>query len=263
MYFILIGVDLRIAPSPKYLNGSWLNDFAGSIGPCPGALFLIGVPDPRSGSLLGLTPYRRTLYAVGCNDATAFASGVNVALVRMIAYALGGLFAAVGGIALIALRARPTRASPRPTRCCDRRGRARRHVAVGWARRTARLAARRGLDLPAREPADHAAGRSELPAGHVRRHADLRRRSWGLAGRAKAAGMSARAGGARLRARRRARPWRRLVGLQARFPVLQVVALVVVFAYGAIDLGSGTGTASSRSSCSPRSPGSPRPDRRC
>jgi ribose transport system permease protein len=50
-----------------------------------------------------LVPYKRTLYAVGSNDATAFASGVNVALVRVVAYSLGGLFASVGSLALVGL----------------------------------------------------------------------------------------------------------------------------------------------------------------
>jgi ribose transport system permease protein len=48
-------------------------------------------------------PYRRTLYLVGSNDATAFSAGVNVALVRICAYALGGMFAGIGGLALTAL----------------------------------------------------------------------------------------------------------------------------------------------------------------
>jgi ribose transport system permease protein len=102
MYFILIGVDLRVAPNPQYLGDNWIKDLAGSVGPVPGALFMLGFP-VLVWVLLGLTPYRRTLYAVGSNDASAFASGVNVALVRLIAYALGGLFAAVGGLSLIAL----------------------------------------------------------------------------------------------------------------------------------------------------------------
>jgi len=102
MYFILIGVDLRLAPNPKYLGDNWIHELAGSVGPIPGALFTVLFPI-AIWFLLGLTPYRRTLYAVGSNDATAFASGVNVALVRVIAYGLGGFFAAVGGLALIAL----------------------------------------------------------------------------------------------------------------------------------------------------------------
>jgi ribose transport system permease protein len=102
MYFVLIGVDLRVAPNPKYLSFNWVSHLAGSVWHIPGALFTLGAPI-AVWVLLGCTPYRRTLYAVGSNDATAFASGVNVALVRVIAYALGGVFAAVGGLALIAL----------------------------------------------------------------------------------------------------------------------------------------------------------------
>jgi ribose transport system permease protein len=102
MFFILIGADLKIAPQPKYINQSWLTRLATDVGPIPGALFTLGFPIVVW-LLLGLTAYRRTLYAVGSNDATAFASGVNVAVVRVIAYALGGLFAAVGAMALIGL----------------------------------------------------------------------------------------------------------------------------------------------------------------
>jgi ribose transport system permease protein len=101
-FFVLLGVDLAIAPIPSGLNGSWVQRLAGSIGPIPGALFTLGLPI-LIWIIIGLIPYRRTLYAVGSNDVTAFASGVDVAVVRLLAYALGGLFAAVGGLALTAL----------------------------------------------------------------------------------------------------------------------------------------------------------------
>ena len=74
MYFILQGVDLSSRRSPGSLgDGGWVDHLAGSVGPIPGALFTIGVP------LLiwfGLRccPYRRMLYAVGRNDATAFSA---------------------------------------------------------------------------------------------------------------------------------------------------------------------------------------------
>jgi ribose transport system permease protein len=102
MYFVLLGVDLLIVPNPIGLKGSWITDLAHSIGPFPGALITVGLP-LLIWAALGRTPYRRTLYAVGSNDATAFSAGVNVALVRIWAYALGGLFAGVGGLALTAL----------------------------------------------------------------------------------------------------------------------------------------------------------------
>ncbi len=102
MYFVLIGADLKVAPNPQYLSTSWVRHLATTVGPIPGALFTICFPI-LVWFVLGLIPYRRTLYAVGSNDATAFASGVDVAAVRVIAYTLGGLFAAVGGLALVAL----------------------------------------------------------------------------------------------------------------------------------------------------------------
>src|SRR5207244_11049016 len=66
MYFILIGVDLRVVPNSQYLGGSWVHRLAGEVGPIPGALFALLFPI-AVWLLLGLTPYKRTLYAVGSN----------------------------------------------------------------------------------------------------------------------------------------------------------------------------------------------------
>jgi ribose transport system permease protein len=101
-FFILIGVNLKLVEAPESLRVTWMNDFAGTILGIPGALFLIAVPLALWG-LLGLTPYRRMLYAVGSNDAAAFSAGVKVDAVRVIAYSIGGLFAAIGGIAIVAV----------------------------------------------------------------------------------------------------------------------------------------------------------------
>lgn len=81
---------------------SWTKDLAGSIGPVPGAVLTIGAP-LVIWWLLGRTPFIKALYAVGGDDATAFSAGVNVPAVRIAAYALGGLFAGIGGLALMAL----------------------------------------------------------------------------------------------------------------------------------------------------------------
>lgn len=102
MYFILIGVDLAVLPVPKSIPSGWIQNLSGSVGPIPGGVITICVPLAVWFALRGTT-YLRTLYAVGSNDATAFSSGVNVDLIRIAAYALGGTFAAVGGIALSAL----------------------------------------------------------------------------------------------------------------------------------------------------------------
>jgi ribose transport system permease protein len=103
MYFALQGVDLLLAPNPVQLaHGPWFATLAGSVGPVPGGVITMGVP-LLIWFALRAVPFRRLLFAVGSNDATAFSSGVNVSAVRIGSYALGGLVAAIGGIALTAL----------------------------------------------------------------------------------------------------------------------------------------------------------------
>jgi ribose transport system permease protein len=102
VYFILIGINLTLLTAPVFVHSTWITELSGSWGPFPAALLTIAVP-LVVWSVLGLLPYRRTLYAVGSNDATAFSCGVKVGTVRVAAYALGGLFAAVGGFAVLAV----------------------------------------------------------------------------------------------------------------------------------------------------------------
>jgi ribose transport system permease protein len=103
MFFSLQGVVLLLAPNPVSVSSTgWVANLAGSFGPVPGALFTIGVP-VLIWFGLRLVPFGRLIYAVGSNDTTAFSSGVNVNAVRVASYALGGLFAGFGGLALTAL----------------------------------------------------------------------------------------------------------------------------------------------------------------
>jgi ribose transport system permease protein len=103
MFFSLQGVVLFVAPNPVSLSGSgWIQHLAGSVGPIPGAVFTIGLP-LLIWFGLRLVPLGRLLYAVGSNDTTAFSSGVNVNAVRVASYGLGGLFAGFGGLALTGL----------------------------------------------------------------------------------------------------------------------------------------------------------------
>lgn len=102
MFFILQGADLLIAPLPVSAPLGGMSDLANSAGPIPGGvitmLFPLGV-----WAALRLTPFRRYLYALGSNQATAFSSGVDIASIRVLSYGLGGLFAGAGGVALTAL----------------------------------------------------------------------------------------------------------------------------------------------------------------
>ena len=103
MFFSLQGVVLFIAPNPVSISDSgWVQHLAGSVGPIPGGVFTIGLPLLIWFSLR-LFPFGRLLYAVGSNDTTAFSSGVNVNAVRVASYGLGGLFAGIGGLALTGL----------------------------------------------------------------------------------------------------------------------------------------------------------------
>jgi len=102
LYFILIGVDYKIAPNAVSISSSWLTHLSGSVGPIPGALFTLGAPFVIWFALRFI-PYRGVMFAVGSNEATAYSTGVNVGLVRICAYALGGLFAGIGGLALTGL----------------------------------------------------------------------------------------------------------------------------------------------------------------
>jgi ribose transport system permease protein len=101
-YFILAGVALEIASNPSSLPTNWTSHLAGTVGFLPGPLITIAVPLVLWG-LLGRTSYLRTLYGVGGDDASAYSAGIDVVRVRILAYTLGGVLAAVGGIALTAL----------------------------------------------------------------------------------------------------------------------------------------------------------------
>ncbi|UGS36163.1 ABC transporter permease [Capillimicrobium parvum] len=102
-FFVLAGIALKIAPSPRTVTDvQWLSSLGDQVGPIPGALILMAIP-AAIWLALSRTSFHRVLYAVGGNDATAYSAGVDVVAVRIAAYALGGLFAAVAGIALTAL----------------------------------------------------------------------------------------------------------------------------------------------------------------
>jgi ribose transport system permease protein len=52
--------------------------------------------------VLSATSFGRRIYAIGNNDTAAFLAGINVRVVTVALYMLSGLFAAVGGIVLVA-----------------------------------------------------------------------------------------------------------------------------------------------------------------
>jgi ribose transport system permease protein len=103
MFFVLAGVVVKIAPGPASApQTGWLNDLGGKVGPLPGGLLMMATPF-AIWFVLSRTAFHRNLYATGGNDVTAFSAGVNVYATRIVAYALGGCFAAFAGVALTAL----------------------------------------------------------------------------------------------------------------------------------------------------------------
>jgi ribose transport system permease protein len=103
-YLVLSGVALVVMPEPvgqapgwtDWLAGAWLGGFF------PRPLLLVVIA-----ALIWWVLYRlgavRLFLAVGSEDRAVYTSGVRVSRVLVLAYALGGLFAALAGIALTVL----------------------------------------------------------------------------------------------------------------------------------------------------------------
>jgi ribose transport system permease protein len=95
------GITLEMLPMAGGQAPAWLVGAAGTFGGVSGMLVLI--------ILVGLfwlaferTAYRRNLLAIGGDSRAAYASGVNVAGVRIIAYVIGGVLAAIAGLVFTA-----------------------------------------------------------------------------------------------------------------------------------------------------------------
>ena len=101
-YLVLSGANLWLLPTP--------------LGPVPGWFSVLGrphfgIPGPLAfvvgpaliWFVLGRTPFLRTLLAVGGDDRVAYSCGIDVRLVRIVAYSVGGLFSAFAGMALTSL----------------------------------------------------------------------------------------------------------------------------------------------------------------
>lgn len=102
MLFILVGLSITISKSPVGAPENWSSGLSQRIGFLPGALITIGIVALMWFGLRR-TAYVRNLLATGESDVSAYGSGVNVTVVRTLAYTTGGVFAGVAGIALSAL----------------------------------------------------------------------------------------------------------------------------------------------------------------
>lgn len=102
VFFVLVGVAVTISKQPVSAPANWSDALAGSLGWFPAAALTMGVV-ALLWFVLRRTAFVSNLLATGESDISAYGSGVNVTVVRVLAYTLGGLFAGVGGIALSAL----------------------------------------------------------------------------------------------------------------------------------------------------------------
>jgi ribose transport system permease protein len=89
-------------PQPIGTAPNWIVRFDGSFGGLPGALILVAIP-VAIWLWLQRTAYYNALFAVGGDDRAAFSAGVDITIVRICAYVLGGVFASIAGLALTAL----------------------------------------------------------------------------------------------------------------------------------------------------------------
>jgi len=101
-FFVYSGLALKLSPTPVFAGDNWTSQLGGTIGVIPGGAVLILVGS-LSWYLLQRIGYVERLLLVGGDDVATFSAGVNVAAVRVSAYAIGGFFATLAGIALTAL----------------------------------------------------------------------------------------------------------------------------------------------------------------
>jgi ribose transport system permease protein len=95
------GLTLEVLPKAGGSAPPWMSVISGNVAGIPGIVFifiLIGI----GWYLLGKTAYRRNLLAVGGDIRAAYTAGINVTAVRIVAFVVAGLLAAVTGIVFTA-----------------------------------------------------------------------------------------------------------------------------------------------------------------
>jgi ribose transport system permease protein len=108
--FILSGVALMILPSPGGgTSGGFRWLFTGSTAGISAnywpSIFALGLPVAVVALWLKRTRSGLSLYSLGSDENAAFLSGVNTGKAKIIAYAIGGAFAALAGLAITAITA--------------------------------------------------------------------------------------------------------------------------------------------------------------
>lgn len=95
------GLTLALLPTSGGVAQPWMDVISGNILGVPGILFLFLII-AVAWYLLGQTAYRRNLLAVGGDIRAAYTAGINVTAVRIVAFIIAGLLAAVTGVVFTA-----------------------------------------------------------------------------------------------------------------------------------------------------------------
>jgi ribose transport system permease protein len=95
------GMTLEMLPQAGGAAPGWLRGVAETHMGVPGVVLLLALI-AIAWLALERTAFRRNLLAVGGDSRAAYASGVNVAGVRILAYVIGGVLAAVAGLVFTA-----------------------------------------------------------------------------------------------------------------------------------------------------------------
>jgi ribose transport system permease protein len=108
--FIFSGIALMILPSPGGgTSGGFRWLFTGSTAGISAnywpSIFALGVPAAVVALWLKRTRSGLSLYSLGSDENAAFLSGVNIRRAKISAYAVGGAFAALAGLAITAITA--------------------------------------------------------------------------------------------------------------------------------------------------------------
>jgi len=97
MYLVMAGLALVIAPTPGGTVPSWLSALAGRFS---FVLFIVAI---AAWWIFRRTPLYGFIMAYGGDERAVFTSGINVNLVRVSAFVVGGFFSGLAGLALSAM----------------------------------------------------------------------------------------------------------------------------------------------------------------
>lgn len=95
------GITLEMLPMAGGQAPGWLGGLVQTHAGIPGILFLLALI-AIAWLLLERTAFRRNLLAIGGDSRTAYASGVDVTGVRILAYVIGGVLASLAGLVFTA-----------------------------------------------------------------------------------------------------------------------------------------------------------------